>query len=316
MLSLSRVTDHLRRSWPRVYRAVLMCWAIVWRALVKYSETDGEQRAASFAYYAFFSLFPLLLLLITIGTAFLGSDAHAQELAMHDVIGFMNQMVPVGTGQTGWFVEVLKGVVHSRGKAGIIAFAALAWSALRFFQALVHGVNKAWGTKEYQWWRLPIQNFFMVAIVASALFLGVFTPPAINVIEYYYWRESWKVELDFEFAKGVFWWCRQIVPTLVLFYGFSMFYKFAPRRYTKWREVWFSALLVVLALQVLQRLFVLYTVNISDFNRLYGTLGSVIALLMWIYLSGSVVIFGGCLAAAIYEVQMHITDQSERSTAR
>lgn len=316
MPSLSRVTDHLRRTWPRVYRAGLMCWAILWRALVKYSETDGEQRAASFAYYAFFSLFPLLLLFITIGTAFLGSDASAQERATRDVVGFVSQMVPVAEGQANWFVKVIEGVVKSRGKAGFIAFAALAWSAIRFFQALVHGVNKAWGTKEYQWWRLPIQNFFMVGIVASALFLGVFTPSAIDVVEYYYWQESWKLELDFKFAKTLFWCCRQIVPTLVLFYGFAMFYKFAPRRYTKWREIWFSALLVVLALQLLQRLFVLYTVNISDFNRLYGTLGSVVALLMWIYLSGSVVIFGGCLAAAIYEVRMHITDQSERSTAR
>jgi uncharacterized BrkB/YihY/UPF0761 family membrane protein len=102
----------------------------------------------------------------------------------------------------------------------------------------------------------------------------------------------------------------------VLFYGFSMFYKFAPRRYTRWREVWFSALLVTVALQLLQKLFVLYTTNVTDFNRLYGTLGSVVALLMYIYLAGSVVLFCGCIAASIYEVKMHLTDQSERSTAR
>jgi Ca2+-transporting ATPase len=311
-----RMSDYIRRAWPRVYRAGLATWAVTWRSLVKYSETDGEQRAASFAYYAFFSLFPLLLLLITIGASFLGSGDAAQDEATKAVVGFVGRMVPVAEGQANWFVKVIEGVVKSRGKAGFIAFAALAWSALRFFQALVHGVNKAWGTKEYSWWRLPIQNLFMVGIVASALFLGVFTPPAIDVVEYYYWQESWKVELDFKFAKTVFWCCRQIVPTLVLFYGFSMFYKFAPRRYTKWREVWLSAILVTLALQLLQKLFVLYTTNVSDFNRLYGTLGSVVALLMWIYLSGSVVILGGCIAASLYEVNMHITDQSERSTAR
>jgi uncharacterized BrkB/YihY/UPF0761 family membrane protein len=35
--------------------------AVIWRALIKYDETDGEQRAASFAYYAFFALFPLIV---------------------------------------------------------------------------------------------------------------------------------------------------------------------------------------------------------------------------------------------------------------
>ena len=65
-----------------------------------------------------------------------------------------------GEGQSDWFVKTFDGVVKSRNKAGVIAFLALCWSAIRFFQALVHGVNKAWGTKEYSWWRLPIQNLY------------------------------------------------------------------------------------------------------------------------------------------------------------
>jgi len=74
--------------------------------------------------------------------------------------------------------------------------------------------------------------------------------------------------------------------------------------------------LVTLLLQGLQRLFVIYSRNIGEFNRLYGTLGSVIALLMWIYLSGTVIILGGCIAASIYEVKRSLTDQSEPSTIR
>ena len=72
---------------------------------------------------------------------------------------FVSAAIP---GQAEWFTAVIEGVVKSRKSAGVIAFAALFWSALRFFQALVHGVNKAWGTKEYSWWRMPIQNLFMV----------------------------------------------------------------------------------------------------------------------------------------------------------
>ena len=92
-----------------------------------------------------------------------------------------------------------------------------------------------------------------------------------------------------------------MIPVLVLFYGFAMFYKFAPQRKTLFREVWTSALFVTISLEVLQRLFVLYTTNITQFNALYGTFGSVVALLLWIYLSGSIIILGGCIAAATYE---------------
>jgi membrane protein len=113
-------------------------------------------------------------------------------------------------------------------------------------------------------------------------------------------------------VKDIFNILRFFVAPLVLFYGFAMFYKFAPQRRTTFREVWIAALAVTLGLDALKQVFVLYTTNISNFNALYGTLGSVVALLMWIYLSGSLIILGGCLCAARYEINMSLTDQSEK----
>lgn len=304
--------EALCNAWPGICRFFHTSGAIIWRALIKYDETDGEQRAASFAYYAFFALFPLILLLIAIGTTFFGS----QEVAAKEIMGLLGQQIPVEPGEVNLVIDTINGIVKSRRSTGIIAFAALAWSALRFFQALVRGVNKAWGTKEYNWWRLPIQNSLMVAILASALFLGIFAPAVLGQVEHYYWQTSWTVGLDFTFAKYFFEFCRLALPFLVLFYGFSMFYKFAPRRKTKFREVWLAAILVTFSLQGLQWLFLVYTTSIGDFNRVYGVFGSVVALLMWIYLSGSIIILGGCFSAAQYEIRMHITDQSDEGTSR
>lgn len=284
--------------------------AVIWRALIKYDETDGEQRAASFAYYAFFSLFPLIILLITGGSKLLGG----RERATAEIIEYVQEFIPVATAEANVVVDTIRGVVESRRSASLISLAVLAWSALRFFQALVRGVNKAWGTKEYSWWRLPIQNMLMAAILASALFLGIVAPAVVDQVERLYWQHSRFVGLEFGWVDYVFQACRFLVPPLVLFYGFSMFYKFAPRRRTKFREVWVAALVATVLLIVLKNLFILYTSSIGDFNRLYGAFGSVVALLMWIYLSGSVIILGGCLSAAQYEVNLHISDQSEPTT--
>jgi Ca2+-transporting ATPase len=304
--------DSFRRTLPNLYRAWQRGGAVLWRALVKYDETDGEQRAASFAYYAFFSLFPLILLLIAVGTTFLGS----QDLAAKEIIGYVGTFIPIETTEANVIIDTINGVVRSRSSAGLISFGALAWSALRFFQALVRGVNKAWGTKEYNWWRLPIKNLFMAAILGSALFLGIFAPAVVDQVERFYWINSRSVGLEFRWVDYIFQGSRLLVPPLVLFYGFLMFYKFAPRRRTKLKEVWMAALLVTLMLIILKQGFLLYTTSISDFNRLYGVFGSMIALLMWIYLSGSVIILGGCLSAAQFEVNLHLSDQSESSTAR
>ncbi len=301
----------LRRSAPALRLWLVQKFQITWRALVKYDETDGEQRAASFAYYAFFAMFPLIVLFITIGTSFLGD----KETATSTIIAYVSKYIPLETQDTTVVITTISGVVKSRKSAGLIAFAVLVWSALRFFQALVHGVNRAWGTKEYSWWRLPIKNFLMTMILASALLLGVVVPNIVNQVQAFYRKHSSEFGLDFGFVSYLFEFAKLAIPLLVLFYGMSMFYKFAPRRRTLFREVWSAALFVTISLEILQRLFTLYTKNIGNFNALYGTFGSVVALLLWIYLSGAIIILGGCLSAAKYEIEMSLTDQAESNRA-
>ena len=309
MSALSRFRQH---AGPWLLRQVRRIGAITWRAALKFDETDGEQRAASFAYYAFFSMFPLILLLITLGTAFLGHKADAAE----KIIAYVSTQIPLEEADMRTVISTINGVVASRKSAGLIAFAVLAWTSLRFFQALVRGVNRAWGTKEYSWWRLPIKNLGMLAILTSVLFLGILAPVVLKQIEDFYWFHSRQIGLDFTFLWYVFDFAKLLLPLVVLFFGMSLFFKYAPRRRTLLREVWGAALFVTISLELLQRLFVLYTRNIGNFNALYGTFGSVIALLLWIYLSGSIIIFGGCISAARYEIDMSLTDQSESSLAK
>ena len=286
--------------------------AIFWRAIVKYNETDGEQRAASFAFYAFFALFPLILIFITAGTSLLGNQADTSS----KIIGYVSQYIPLEKQDSLIIVNTINGFVRSRKSAGFIAFGVLAWTAMKFFQALVHGVNRAWGTKEYSWWRLPIQNLLMTGILGSALLLGIVAPTVLTNISDYYFIHSRKLGLDFSFVWYVFYVAKPAVPVLVLFYGISMFYKFAPRRRTLFREVWSAALFVTIAQSGLQYLFVLYARNIGHFNAFYGTFGSVVALLLWIYYSGSIIILGGCISAAKYEIEMSLSDQSESNRSR
>ncbi len=309
---MSALARFSQNAGPWLIRQVKRIGAITWRAALKFDETDGEQRAASFAYYAFFSMFPLILLLITISTAFLGPKGDAAD----KIITYVSTQIPLEEADMRTVISTIEGVVDSRKSAGVIAFAVLAWTSLRFFQALVRGVNRAWGTKEYSWWRLPIKNLGMLAILTSVLFIGILAPLVLRQIEDFYWLHSREVGLDFTVLWYVFEFAKLLLPLVILFLGLSLFFKYAPRRRTLFVEVWGGALFVTVALEILQRLFILYTRNIGNFNALYGTFGSVIALLLWIYLSGSIIIFGGCISAARYEIDMSLSDQSESSLAK
>jgi len=271
---------------------------LLWQTLVRYSDIDGPQRAASFAYYAFFAMFPLLLLMVSIG-AFVFNPAKV-NIWVVDALSALG--VPVEHSKHDFVTQTIRGIIKSRSGAGFFAVTGLIWGSFRFFQSLVRAVNRAWGTHEYKWWRLPIQNLLMVAILAVALAAGLVGPSALA------WAQRVVVNLKTPFNAGLialFDLVRLLLPSAILFCGLSMFYRLAPRRPTLFREVWIGALAVTLLLRVLQILLVLYARNVAHFNAIYGAFGAVIAILIWVYLSGSVIILGGCFCAISAEAEGH-----------
>ena len=282
-------------------------WAVLWRTGVKYVETDGEQHAASFAYYALFSLLPLLVLLITIGTRFLGDRAQATNA----IFDLMSQYIAGDLGSPEQVRATVQGFMQSRLGSGLISFGILTWCSLRFFHSLVRAVNSAWGTHEYSWWRLPLKNLLMVSVLASALLIGLVAPAILNGFDTYYSAHRDTFAFNFGLGGWVVRTARGLLPPLLLFYSLVLFYKFAPRRRTTFREVWLEAVLVTAALGGLQKLFIFYAARVAEFNVVYGTFGSVVALLLWIYLTGTVIIAGGCSCAARAEVSQGISDQAE-----
>ena len=285
----------LKSLWTKVQTGSVCVWKIFVRTVCKYNETDGELRAASFAYYAFFALFPLLLLFISLGTLIMGN----KDMVSSQVIGFVNPYIPVGPHEQNVVELAINGWLKTRVKSGAVALLILAWSSLRFFQALVHGVNRAWGTREYAWWHLPLANLGMVAILGSSLLLGVVAPVVMQGIEAYWAGHAMAGREVLRYSFHI---ARLTLPWMVLFYGLVMFYKYAPRRKTLVKEVWVAALLVTLLLQLLSKAFVFYAANFAKFGVIYGTFASVVGVLMWIYFSGSMIIFGGCLCAAQAEI--------------
>jgi YihY family inner membrane protein len=280
-------------SQPSLLRAGLFCQKaagsfgrIISEAFQRYGQINGEQCAASFAYYAFFSLFPLILLLVAVGTFFVPDRTQAAR----DVVRQVQAYVPLQAKDKAVLVDTIDHAIQNGLGAGILGILALVWSALRFFQALVIGVNRAWGFKDYNWWKLPLKNLFMIGILISALLLGLVAPLIFN-------RFKAIVYLDINVIVGL---VPAILPPAILFYGLLMFYKFAPRRSARFGQVWIAALLATFFLELGQNIFEWYLGAFTSFNALYGVFGTIMGLLLWIYFSGVILLLGGCIAATIH----------------
>jgi len=283
----------MQGSQPLWLRVALLCRRlaasfaqIIAEAFQRYGRIDGEQCAASFAYYAFFSLFPLILLLVVVGTFFVPDRLQAAGQVVRQV----QEYVPLQAKDKAVLVDTIDHAIQNGWRAGIFGILALIWSALRFFQALVIGVNRAWGFKDYNWWKLPLKNLFMIGILISALVLGLLAPLIFN-------RLKTIIFLDLNLIVGAL---PVVLPPAILFYGLLMFYKFAPRRPARFSQVWMAALLATLFLELGQNVFEWYLVAFTSFNALYGVFGTIMGLLLWIYFSGVILLLGACIAAAIH----------------
>lgn len=259
-------------------------WATLSLAAGKFIQIDGEQRAAAFAYSAFFSLFPLTILLVT-GASVLFDRSAASSL----VIDFMGKYIPITGDMKNYVFHTISGVINSRGQAGTVAFFMLVWIATQTFKTLIQAANRAWGSSG-RWWSLPLKSLELLVVINLAIITVIWVP----VLE----RLARGLLPHFGIIERTYSFFMTCLPWAMIFLSLSLFYTVAPHRKTKFSEVWTAALCGTLLLAGAQSLFTFYLKHYATFNAVYGAFGGVMALLLWIYISGLIFIFCACLSAA------------------
>ncbi|MEX2117344.1 MAG: YihY/virulence factor BrkB family protein [Bacteroidota bacterium] len=270
----------------KLVEMIVKVWATLRLAAKTFLRIDGAQWAAALSFDAFFSLFPLIILVVTIASFSLDRATAGKE-----VVAYIESTFPLSRQMEHHVFETIAGVIQERGKAGAIASLFLIWVALQCFTTLICATNNAWGTKVSNWWRLQLISLTLLGITVITILLGLTAPVLLRLVVSSVLPSiddhSWIYELASFF-----------IPLLLVFFGLSMFYKLAPHRSTKFAEVWVVALCVTIFLRAGVSLFVIYLENFTQLNAVYGALGGIMALLTWIYVSGCCLIFGACLCAS------------------
>ena len=261
-------------------------WTILCLAVKQFLRINGAQWAGAFAFDAFFSLFPLMILLVTIASSFVG-----RERAGTEVIAYMESYAPISGEAHRHIFDAITGVINARGRANVVASLLLIWVAIQGFSTLICATNLAWGAAAKNWWHLPLKSLALLCVTAGLVLLGMAALVLMRMPQGALFAVS-----DFHswvYALGSF-----FVPLLVVFLSLSLFYRLAPRRSTRFAEVWAAALCATILMQAADSLFVVYLKDFARLNAVYGAFGGIMAFLLWIYLSGCILIFGACLCAA------------------
>lgn len=238
------------------------------------------------SFYAVFSLFPLLLLLIAVGSRVL-ETADAQERLLEVVL----RLVPVSRE----FVrQNVMAVVRTSGAVGGIGVVGLVWAATSAFSTLVRNLNRAWPCARAR--NLLGERLLALAMVVCLVGLVLLYLVAKALVVF---PADWAVArraastvlglAPSEAALSVF-----ILVVLTLLY------RWLPRTKVLWREALAGAAACSLVLWFATTLFTSFLASgVARYNLVYGSLGTLLALMSWVYVASLLVLCGAHLAAAI-----------------
>ncbi|MCZ6529077.1 MAG: YihY/virulence factor BrkB family protein [Chloroflexi bacterium] len=256
-------------------------WEVVRETVDGMEEYEVAVRAAALAYYGLFSLFPLLLFLVFIASALLQvGDAGAQ---LEELLA---RFIPVPE-----VLELVEGVIDQtvarRSSIGIISALALLWTASTLFANLEASLNVIWGAPRRVVYRRRLLGVGAVLVLGLLFLLAILlsTLQAVPLVTDFI---PFMDELDFGIS----------LLLSVLF--FWLIYRWLPNAHVEPIPSLAGAALAGLVWQASQFLFRLYlTSGLSNLGAVYGTLASLIGLVLWVFLTGMILFVGGIFSAVL-----------------
>jgi membrane protein len=264
-------------------------WAAVSVQAVKdFFRHDMTIHSGNFAYSSFLAIFPLILLITSIvGFVFSYSPETMQKL-----IDILRKTVPDMPVTIGNAVESLQ---RFRGVVGVLGLIGLVWSVSRIAYAIQTGFDQIWEMKKRSYVRKKIFALGVMLLIGVVGLIGL----SITML-----------------STGFFSWLRDVtgpvISTLAVVLGailsplasaiiFATLYRTLPQKKPGWREIFWGALTAALLLDISEYGLGFYFTRISKAQAIYGSIGVVIGIVLWLYVVGMLIFIGAEMVRALQE---------------
>ncbi|RUQ25558.1 YihY/virulence factor BrkB family protein [Peribacillus cavernae] len=241
---------------------------------------DVPGLAAQLAYFFLLSLFPLLLFLVTI--------LPYLPFSHQDILSVVRSYAPPESMKL--IEENLEEVMRGNGKLLSFGIIATIWSASNGINAIVRAFNKAYNVVEDRHFLVArgmsiILTVAMIFVFIVALLLPVFGKQIGLLLTAHFGFSD-------EFIQ-VWNALRWVISSLVLFFVLVMLYWMAPNKKVTCLSVFPGAFTATIGWSLVSLGFSFYVDKYSNYASTYGSLGGIIVLMIWFYLSGFIIIIGG-----------------------
>lgn len=259
----------------------------VWDLVKKCMADDIVSRSAELAYYFMLSLFPFLLVLTQVIILL--------PISSEDILSFLSQYAPPDAmAIIRSNLQLIIGQTHG----GVLSFGLVAtiWAASNGINAIIRAFNDAYDVEDKRNYFVArgvsiLLTVIMIFVIVFALLIPVFG----KVI----------AEFLFEFIgisdRFLSTWSiiRWTISFIILMLVFTVLYSLGPSKVVHVKKVFWGSLFATFGWILSSLGFAFYVDNFGNFTGHYGSLGGIIVLMIWFYISALVVVVGGELNAFI-----------------
>jgi len=273
---LTSPTELPRDSWQKTLK----------RTVAEFKEDKLNHWAAALTYYAILSIFPALLVMVSLVGLFANPESVTRVLT--DTV---SQLGPASAAET--FQKPIESLTSNRGTAGlffVVGIVAALWSASGYVSAFADACNNIYEVEEGRpFWKLkPVQLLITLAIILLAAMVALalaLSGPIVGALGSALGLSDTALTV-WRFAK----WSAMVVLVLVIF-G-VLYYSGPNARVSGLRWVSAGALAALVAWIVASLVFALYVSNFGSFDKTYGTLGGVVVFLLWMWITNMAILLG------------------------
>lgn len=266
---------------------------VVTRIIKRFFAERFFDEAAQTAYYLLLSVFPFLLFILSLVSFF---PVDEQQL--------LNFLRPFAPGDSFAFIEDNVTNILKADKGRVLSLSLLAsfWISSMAVQAIARGLNEANDIKVTQpYWKNLIRDLGITLLFMMLVPLSLFLP---FIEEGLHWLVSKAGSIE-DWQGWIYIWpkVKWGLGSIFLFLFFLLFYKIVPNKRLTFRDVWPGALLSAVGWQVVSLLFADYVAQVN-YGRLYGQLAGIIILVLWFYLTATVILLSGLLIAEVRNARL------------
>ena len=246
-------------------------------------------RASSLTFNFFLAFFPSILVLFTL-IPFVPIEGFQDEL-----FTLMSEILPRSTFDA---TKVILDDIVNHEQAGLLSFTFIL--ALYFstngVNAMITGFNATYHLKDKRtWWQLRLLSINLTVILALLLVLTiVFQLFSVGFIDSLVNEGYMK-----QFSADVILHIKELILVLVLFMGYSILFYFGPADKKGWKFLSIGSITSTTLSVISSLVFSYYVTNFAQYNKLYGSIGTLLVILLWMYFNSIILLLGFELNASI-----------------